>query len=98
MTNTDNDLSDFFELIEFTLSDEFVTKWKFRFSLRFIREFQSKVIHSLSKRKPIKIAKLFEHLSSRMGYDPEQVINFFDAIDIGLYRPMIYGRLSQYQK
>lgn len=93
MTNTDIDIVDFIDLINFTLSDEFIEKWRFRFSLKFIKEFQSKVIKSLKDRKPIKIESLYKHLSKKCGYSPEQVKNFFDAIDINIYHPLVLGRL-----
>ena len=93
MTNIDIDFVDFIDLINFTLSEEFIEKWKFRFSSKFIKEFQSKIIKSLKDRKPIKLESLFKHLSKKCGYSGEQVKNFFDAIDISIYHPMIFGKL-----
>lgn len=93
MTNIDIDFVDFIDLINFTLSEEFIDKWKFRFSSKFIKEFQSKIIKSLKDRKPIKLESLFKHLSKKCGYSGEQVKNFFDAIDISIYHPMIFGKL-----
>jgi hypothetical protein len=45
MTNFDIDIVDFIDLINFTLSDDFIDKWRYRFSTKFIKEFQSKIIN-----------------------------------------------------
>jgi hypothetical protein len=92
MTNFDIDIVDFIDLINFTLSDEFIDKWKYRFSIKFMKEFQSKIIKSLKDRKPLKMESLVKHLSKKCGYSIEQVKNFFEAIDIGIYHPLILGR------
>jgi hypothetical protein len=94
MSNFDEDIVDFLDLINFTLSDEFIDKWKFRFSIKFIKEFQNKVIKSLKDRKPIKMESLFKYLSKKCGYSDEQVKNFFEAIDVSIYHPLILGNLS----
>ncbi len=88
MTNFDIDIVDFIDLINFTLSDDFIDKWRYRFSTKFIKEFQSKIIKSLKDRKPIKMESLTKHLSKKCGYSIEQVRNFFDAIEIGVYHPL----------
>lgn len=94
MSNIDEDIVDFLDLINFTLSDEFLDKWRYRFSIKFLKEFQTKVIKSLKDRKPLKLESLFKHLSKKCGYSPEQVRNFFEAIDISVYHPLVLGRLS----
>lgn len=94
MSNIDIEIVDFIDLVNFTLSEEFIDKWKFRFSIKFLKEFQGKVIKSLKDRKPIKIESLYKHLSNKCGYSQAQVKNFFDAIDIGIYHPLILGKLS----
>lgn len=90
----DTDIIDFIDLVNFTLSDDFVEKWRFRFSIKFLKEFQSKVIKSLKDRKPIKIESLFKHLSNKCGYSEDQVANFFEAIDVEIYHPLILGGSS----
>ena len=94
MSNIDEDIVDFLDLINFTLSDEFLEKWRYRFSIKFLKEFQAKVIKSLKYRKPLKIESLYKHMSKKCGYSPEQVKNFFDAIDINIYHPLVLGKLS----
>lgn len=92
MTNFDTDIVDFIDLINFTLSDEFIDKWRYRFSSKFIKEFQSKIIKALKDRKPLKLDSLIKHLSKKCGYSIEQVKNFFEAIDIIIYHPLILGK------
>ena len=94
MSNIDTDIVDFIDLVNYTLSEDFIDKWKFRFSNKFLKEFQNKIIKSLKDRKPIKIDSLFRYLSKKCGYSEEQVRNFFDAVDIGIYHPLVLGRLS----
>jgi hypothetical protein len=94
MSNIDTEIVDFIDLVNFTLSEEFIDKWKFRFSVKFLKEFQGKVIKSLKDRKPIKLESLFKHLSNKCGYSSAQVRNFFDAIDVSIYHPLILGKLS----
>lgn len=93
MTNIDVEIVDFIELVDFTLSDEFLNRWRHRFSIKFIKEFQGKIIKSLKDRKPIKLESLYKYLSNKCGYSKEQVRNFFDAIDVSIYHPLILGRL-----
>lgn len=94
MSNIDEDIVDFLDLINFTLSDEFLNKWRYRFSVKFLKEFQTKVIKSLKDRKPLKLESLYKHLSKKCGYSPEQVKNFFEAIDINIYHPLVLGKVS----
>lgn len=90
--NLDTQIVDFIDLVNYTLKDEFIDKWKFRFSSKFLKEFQIKVLNALKDRKPIKVNSLFNHLTNKCGYSREQVINFFEAIDIEIYHPLIMGR------
>ena len=93
-----NDLSielvDFIDLIDETLSKRFIEKWRFRFSEKFIQQFQSKIFLSLKKSKPLKIQSLYNHFTKKCKYSSEQVINFFEAIDIRIYYPLIQGKLE----
>lgn len=94
MSNIDIEIVEFIDLINYTLSQEFIDKWKYRFSVKFLKEYQNKVIKSLKDRKPIKLESLYKHLSKKCGYSPEQVKNFFEAIDINIYYPLVLGKLS----
>lgn len=87
--NVDIELIDFLDLIDWSLSTNFIEKWKFKYSSKFLKKFQFKLLEGLSKRKRIKKSTLFTYLSKTSGYNPEQVESFFEAIEIDIYRPLI---------
>jgi len=93
--NTDIEFIDFIDLINTTLSNEFVEKWRFRFSAKFIKHFQVKVLNAMIKRKVIKKETLYNYLTKKCKYSTDQVDNFFDAIDIDIYYPLIQGPLKK---
>jgi hypothetical protein len=82
-------LIDFMDLVDFTLSDRFVEKWRHRYSSSLITLFQLKLIESLKKKKPIKKKTLTTLLVKRHKYNVEEVTSFFDAIELDLYNPVI---------
>mgnify|MGYP003115159056 CR=1 FL=1 len=90
-SNSDIEFIDFIDLINTTLSNEFVEKWRYRFSERFIKHFQIKLLNSLTKKKVLKIDTLYNYLTKKCKYSNEQVENFFEAIDISIYSPIIQG-------
>ena len=53
--NLDIDIIDFLDLINETLSYSFVEKWRHKFSEKFVKHFQLKVLDAMNKQKPIKI-------------------------------------------
>jgi hypothetical protein len=93
--STDIEFIDFIDLINTTLSNEFIEKWRYRFSEKFIKHFQIKILNSLTKRKVLKIDTLYNYLTKKCKYSPEQVENFFNAIDISIYHPFIQGKLKR---
>jgi hypothetical protein len=94
-SNLDIDIIDFLDLINETLSYSFVERWRHKYSEKFIKHFQIKVLESMNKQKPIKIEMLYNYLTKKCKYSQEQVLNFFDTIDIEIYRPFIYGTLKK---
>jgi hypothetical protein len=93
-STNDIEIIDFLDLINQTLSSSFVEKWRYKYSEKFIKHFQMKVLDSMNKQKPIKISILYNYLVKKCKYSDNQVLNFFDTIDIDIYRPFIYGSLS----
>ena len=89
MMNTDTDLVDFMDLINYTLHKDFVDKWRYKYSEKFIKHFQIKILESLNKQKIIKLSSLYNYLTKKCRYSPEQVNNFFESIDILIYYPLI---------
>jgi len=84
-------LYEFTELLEFTLSNEFISRWKGKYSIKFLKLFQTRLMKSMSDRRPLKITTLFTFLTKKCDYSKEQVLNFFDSIDISIYNPLIKG-------
>ena len=87
--NTDIDLIDFMDLINYTLHKDFVEKWRYKYSEKFIKHFQIKILESLTKQKVIKLSSLYNYLTKKCRYSSEQVENFFESIDISIYYPLI---------
>jgi hypothetical protein len=85
----ETDLVDFLDLCNFTLHQNFVNKWHYKYSEKFIRHFQLKLLDSLSKRKPLKLSSLSNYLTKKCRYSQDQVDNFFESIDVDLYYPII---------
>jgi hypothetical protein len=93
--NIDIDLVDFVDLINITLSPSFLEKWRHRYSEKFIKLFQFKLLDSLSTRKPIKIDNLYTYLTKKCKYSTDTVEDFFNSIEIDIYSPLIFGRLTK---
>lgn len=87
--NMDIDFIDFMDLINFTLHKDFVEKWRYKYSEKFVKHFQIKILESLNKQKIIKLTSLYNYLTKKCRYSPEQVNNFFESIDILIYYPLI---------
>lgn len=94
----DVEIVDFLDLVDETLSNKFVERWRYRFSEKFLKQFQLKVLSSLSKQKPLKLKSLFNYLTRKCNYSPEQVTHFLVSIDVDLYRPLIQGSLRDLDK
>jgi len=80
---------DFIDLIDFTLSKDFIDKWKYKYSERFLKVFQLKIVESLSKKRPIKRSVLTNYFHKKLKYSMDQISNFYDSIDLDLYYPQI---------
>jgi|TARA_E500000305_G_C4003193_1_gene228480 hypothetical protein len=93
--NTDIDLIDFMDLINFTLHKDFVEKWRYKYSEKFVKHFQIKILESLNKQKVIKLSSLYNYLTKKCRYSGEQVDNFFISIDIFIYYPLIINDKSR---
>jgi hypothetical protein len=51
----------------------------------------NKLFKRISKRKVLKIDTLYNYLTKKCKYSNEQVDNFFEAVDISIYSPLIQG-------
>lgn len=95
MSNQEQDIIEFIDLINYTLSEEFSKKWSNKYSIKFIEIFKLRLLKSLKEQKPIKINTLYNIYKLNYHYSNEQIINFFNSIDIDLYRPLITGDLKK---
>jgi len=84
-------LYEFTELLDYTLSNEFIKRWKSKYSTKFLKLFQTRLIKSMADRRPLKITTLFTFMTKKCNYSKDQVLNFFDSIDISIYSPLISG-------
>jgi hypothetical protein len=78
--NIDIEIVDFLDLINHTLSNAFTEKWRHKYSEKFIKHFQLKLLDSMNRQKPIK---------------KEMLYNYLNTIDIDIYKPFIFGSLKK---
>jgi hypothetical protein len=86
---TEIDFIDFIDLINYTLNNNFVDKWRYKYSEKFIKHFQIKLLDSLNKQKVLKLTSLYNYLTKKCRYSGDIVDNFFESIDISIYYPLI---------
>ena len=89
MKNVEIELIELLDLLDYTFSESFVEKWRYRFSTKFIKNFQFRLLKSLNEKKPIKQKSLYIYLTKKCKYAEEQVEDFFEAVDITIYYPLI---------
>lgn len=91
--NIDTELLDIMDLIQFTLSQEFIDKWKMKYGERILRLYQIKILNSLKTQKPIKLKSLVRFLVNDSGYNQELVKCFLLDIEYDIYSPILLGNL-----
>ena len=82
-------LIEFYDLLEYTLSFKFRDKWKNLYSPKLIKLFQLKLLQSFKAGKPLKRKSLLNYLTAKGKYRKEVIEDFFEMIDLELYRPFI---------
>ena len=87
--NDSKDFIDFIDIVNFTLDNSFLEKWRYKYSEKFITSFQMRLLKALSDRKPIKKESLTNFFMKKLKYSVEQVNNFYESIDISLYHPIV---------
>jgi len=88
--NTDNyEIIEFIDLLDYTFSDKFVEKWRYKYSIAFIKKFQFRILKGISEKKPIKKKSLYQYLSKKCKYNSEQIDSFFLDIEIEIYYPLV---------
>jgi|TARA_R100000005_G_C4872337_1_gene128174 hypothetical protein len=83
-------LTEFIEQINYCLSLKFKEKWRYRFSTHFVSIFQDKVLNSMETQRPLKMSTLMSAYTKKHKYNSIEVKEFFKAIEIEEYYPLIY--------
>jgi len=95
MSNLEQDLIETIDLLNFTFSSDFVDKWSYKYGKRLPSLFQIRLLKSLDSRKPLRIETVNKFLTVDSGFNEEVVFSFLKDIDIGIYSPIISGKLKQ---
>ena len=88
--DTNIEIYEFMDQISYCLSLEFKDKWRHKFSPKFIKIFQDKVLKAYETRKPLKRSSLISTYTKKYKYDIKVINDFFECIDINLYYPLVY--------
>lgn len=83
------EIIEFIDLLDYTFSNKFIEKWRYRYSIAFVKKFQYKLLKAVSDKKPVKKKSLHQYLVKKCKYNPQQVDDFFEAIEIEIYYPII---------
>jgi|TARA_R100000458_G_scaffold55223_1_gene58996 hypothetical protein len=90
-SNVDSiEMKEFLEQVDYALSLKFKEKWRHRFSSHFIQIFQERLLKAFKDEKPIKKNSLISLYTKKHKYNKNEVLCFFQEIDIALYYPLIY--------
>jgi len=83
-------LSELLDQINYCLSLQFKEKWRHRFSSNFIDIFQDRILQGFKSTKAIKLSSILSLFIKKHGYSPIEVFDFFKAIEVEIYYPLIY--------
>ena len=89
MNSDEYEIIEFIDLLNYTFSDRFIEKWRYRYSIAFVKKFQMKLLDSVANRKCLKKKSLYSYLTKKCKYADEQVEDFFDAIELEIYYPLV---------
>lgn len=98
MTNIEEELLEIIDLLNFTLSIDFIDKWSHKYGKRILRLFQIRILKSLESRKPLKMKTIHKFFVVDSGFSSELVKNFLLDIDYEIYYPIILGSLSSVEE
>jgi len=84
-----HEIIEFIDLLDFTFSDRFVEKWRYKYSVAFIKKFQYRVLKSVTDKKPIKKKSLHQYLNKKCKYNQDQIQEFFEDIELEIYYPLV---------
>jgi len=87
--DTSIEIYDMLDLLNFTFSNKFIEKWKFKYSESFIKIFRNKLLDSVKRNKVLKKSQIEKLLHDQHKYNILQIKDFFESVDIELYYPII---------
>jgi len=91
MDNIDIEIHDLIDLLSFTLSNEFIEKWRYKYGNKLLKLFQLRIINALKNSKNLKLKSIYKYLSKDSGYSSDIVKNFLLDVDYEIYFPIITG-------
>lgn len=80
---------EFFEQLTYGLSLRFKETWRHKYGTHLIDSFQEALLRALETQRPIKKEQFVDRMVKKNKYNENVVLDFFNDIDIGLYRPII---------
>jgi len=89
ISDTESELKELLEQVNYALSDEFKEKWRHRFSTNFVSIFQDRLLKALKTRKPVTRSSIRSLYTKQHKYSILEVNAFFKEIDLSLYYPLI---------
>jgi len=92
-SNLDTEIFELMDLLSFSLSKDFMEKWRFKYGERLVRLFQMRILESLKSSKNLKLDSLHKYLHKDSGFNSDLVKNFFIDIDYEIYSPIITGTM-----
>lgn len=90
----DVQLIDLADTISYFLSKKFDQNWEYKYSQKLIDQFKFKLLDSLERQRVLKISSLFNYLHKKCKYNREEILNFFESIEIENLSPIISGSIE----
>lgn len=92
--NLDIELIDLMDTLNFTLSSKFNDTWEYKYSKKLIDHFKLKLLDNIQKKKVLKLSTLFNFLHKKCKYNEDEILNFFESIEVENLSPIISGKIS----
>lgn len=89
MQDLDIEAGEFFEQLDYGLSLRFKEMWRHKYGTHLVDSFQGKIIKALETQRPVKKEQFVENLVKKNKYNRQVILDFFEDIEIGLYKPII---------
>ena len=87
--DTESELKELLEQVNYALSDKFQERWRHRFSTNFVSIFQERLLKALKTRKPVTRSSIKSMYTKQHKYSISEVNEFFSLVDLSLYYPLV---------